>query len=142
MYLLDVNVLVYAHRPDMEKHDAYRNWVESLVNSDQAFGISDLVLSGYVRIVTHPKAFIRPTSLENALSYVESLRERPNRVPVSPGERHWDIFVRLCRAVNARGNVVPDAWHAALAVEIGAEWATDDLGFRRFPGLRVHHPLS
>lgn len=116
--------------------------MEGLVNSDQAFGVSDLILGGYLRIVTHPKVFARPTPLSDAVAHVEEIRERPNRIPAAPGERHWGIFLRLCRAIRARGNGVPDAWHAALAVEMGAEWATTDLGFRRFPGLRVHHPLS
>jgi predicted nucleic acid-binding protein len=60
----------------------------------------------------------------------------PGAVRVRPGSRHWGIFSRLCREVGARGNVVPDAFHAALAIEHGATWVTTDRGFARFPGLR------
>jgi len=59
-----------------------------------------------------------------------------------PGPRHWEIFDRLCRAVDARGNLVPDAYLAALAVESGSEWITGDRDFSRFPGLRWRHPLA
>jgi toxin-antitoxin system PIN domain toxin len=101
-----------------------------------------LVLAGFVRIVTHPRVFDPPSSIDEALAFVETLRERPNRVGVSPGERHWTIFSDLCRRSGARGNLVPDAYLAALAIESGAEWITTDGDYARFPGLRVRHPLE
>jgi len=61
---------------------------------------------------------------------------------VAPGERHWDIFGRLCREGGATGNLVPDAWLAALAIEWGCEFVTTDRDFARFPGLRWRHPLQ
>lgn len=60
MILMDVNVLVYAHREDVRDHAAYREWLESLINSNTAYGFSELVLSGFIRIVTHPKVFEQP----------------------------------------------------------------------------------
>ncbi|MBA7612593.1 Ribonuclease VapC43 [subsurface metagenome] len=54
MLLFDVNVLVYAHREDTPNHAVYHDWLERVVNSVQAFGFSDLVSSGFLRIVTHP----------------------------------------------------------------------------------------
>jgi len=47
MVLLDVNVLVYAHRQDSPHHHPYRRWLENLINSDDPYGLSDLVLSGF-----------------------------------------------------------------------------------------------
>mgnify|MGYP005856934337 CR=1 FL=1 len=55
MLLMDVNVLVYAHRRDTRDHQRYIEWLESVVNGDQSFGYSELVLSGFLRIVTHPR---------------------------------------------------------------------------------------
>jgi hypothetical protein len=48
----------------------------------------------------------------------------------------------LCESAGVRGNLVPDAYLAALAIESGAEWITTDGDFRRFPGLKVRHPLA
>ena len=141
MELLDVNVLVYAHREDAEDHPSYRSWVEGVANGSASFSITDLVFSGFLRVVTHPRIFSRPTPLLGALEMVEQLRRRPNFVPVAPGRRHWDIFTGLVRTVRARGNLIPDAFHAAIASETGSEWITTDRGFARFPGLRVRHPL-
>jgi predicted nucleic acid-binding protein len=58
LILPDVNVLVYAHREDVADHPAYRTWLEGVVNGDEAYGISELVLSGFVRVVTHTKVFV------------------------------------------------------------------------------------
>ena len=142
MILLDVNVLVYAHRTDAPGHARYRDWLESVINSDIAYGLSDLVLSGFLRIVTHPRVFKEPTQLETALSVAMEVRDRPNCVVVGPGERHWEIFTRLCRQSEARGNIVADAYLAALAMESGSEWITTDRDFARFAGLRWRHPLA
>jgi toxin-antitoxin system PIN domain toxin len=141
MILLDVNVLVYAHREDSQNHKACLNWLEDLINSDQVYGISELVLSGVVRIVTHPRIFNPPSRLDDALSFVNEIRAQPNCVIVTPGTRQWDIFCKLCRKAGAKGNLVPDAYLAALAIESGSEWITTDRDFSRFPGLRWRYPL-
>lgn len=138
----DVNVLVYAHRAELPEHTACRTWLEGLVNTDAAFGLADLVLSGFVRIVTHPRVFRHPTPLADALAAAAALRAQPNRVPLEPGPRHWSIFERLCRESRARGNVVADAYLAALAIESGCEWVTTDRDYARFDGLKVLSPLA
>ncbi len=138
--LPDVNVLVYAHRRDSVNHSVHRQWLDSLINSDEAYGISSLVLSGFVRVVTHPKVFDPPTRLADALVFVNQLRDQPNCVIVDAGPRHWEIFQRLCVQSEAKGNLIPDAYLAALAIESGCEWVTTDRDFSRFDGLRWHHP--
>jgi predicted nucleic acid-binding protein len=60
---------------------------------------------------------------------------------VQPGQRHWAIFDDLCRRSKATGNLVPDAWFAALAIESGCEWITNDRDYARFPGLRWREPF-
>lgn len=142
MILLDVNVLVYAHREDSPDHDRYRRWLEDVVNGDQAYGLSDLVLSGFLRVVTHPRVFDPPSSTERALEFAEVVRGQPNCTSLSPGPRHWALFVSLCRSGGVRGNRVPDAYLAALAIETGSTWITTDRGFARYPGLSWRHPLD
>lgn len=142
MILLDVNVLVYAHRSDAARHDEYRSWLEHVLTAAQPYGLSDLVLSGFLRVATHPRVFREPTPVAEALAFVNAVRDRSNRVRVEPGPRHWDIFRDLCRRGETRGNLVPDAYLAAMAIESGAEWITTDGDFKRFPGLRTRHPLE
>jgi toxin-antitoxin system PIN domain toxin len=140
--LVDVNVLVYAHREDAPEHSHFRSWLEHWIDSDSAFGMSDLVLSGFVRIVTHPRVFKKPTPTKLALEFVESIRSRANCVSINPGPRHWDIFTGLCRSTGAKGNLVPDAYLAAMAIESGSEWITTDRDYSRFSGLRWRHPFD
>jgi uncharacterized protein len=142
MILVDVNVLVYAHREDAPGHAAYRRWLEVLIDGDQAYGYSDLVLSGFLRVVTHPRVFDPPSDLASALAFAELIRNQPHAVPILPGARHWAIFDRMCRTARVRGNLVPDAYLAALAIESGSEWITTDRDYSRFPGLRWRHPLD
>lgn len=137
-----MNVLVYAHRRDAVDHAKYRTWLEETVGSGSAYGLSELVLSSFVRIVTHARVFPMPSPLADALAEAENLRAQPNCVLVSPGPGHWEIFARLCQKVGAKGALVADAYLAALAVESGCEWITTDRDFSRFPGLRWRHPLS
>src|SRR5512147_2155195 len=125
MVLLDVNVLVTAMREDAPRHREVKAFVEALRRAPEPFGLSDLVLSGTLRILTHPRVFAPPTPPEPARAYVAALRGTPNAVVVAPGPRHWELFVGLLETSGPMGNLVSDAWHAALAIEHGCEWITD-----------------
>jgi len=142
MLLLDVNVWVYAHREDTSKHNQFKSFVENLLNNNSPYGVSTLIMSGFLRVVTHPKVFDPPTPIEVALQFADKITCHSDAVIVSPGSRHWDIFVDLCRNIDAKGNLVPDAYLAALAIESGNTWITTDRDFSRFPGLDWKHPLS
>lgn len=142
MVLPDVNVLVYAHRQETVSHAACREWLEGVINGDEAYAVSDLVLSGFVRVVTHPKVFKHPSNIKDALAFAQQVRDQPNCVHVEPGPRHWDLFSRLCRETGVKGNLVPDAYLAAIAIEAGCEWISTDHDFSRFKGLRWRNPLE
>ncbi|HYN61382.1 MAG TPA: PIN domain-containing protein, partial [Rubrivivax sp.] len=60
---------------------------------------------------------------------------------VARGRRHWAIFRELCVEGGAKGNLVPDAYLAAVAIEAGCEWVTTDSDFSRFKGVRWRQPL-
>jgi uncharacterized protein len=142
MRCVDVNVLVYAHRPESPDHERYRAWLEQARRDDEPLALSSLVLSGFLRVVTHHRVFREPTPLATAVDFVRALRSSPNAVSVSPGDRHWDIFLGLCGEIGARGDDIPDAYHAAISVENGATWYSADRGFARFRSLRWAHPLE
>lgn len=137
-----MNVLVYAFQEGAPDHHRFHEWLAAAVASDEPFGISELVLSGFLRVTTNPRVFSPPAPIERALEFAAALKAQPNAVVVSPGLRHWEIFERLCVAAGARGNLVADAYLAALAIESGSEWITTDRDFSRFPGLRWRHPLA
>ena len=142
MILLDVNILVHIHRQDAYRHAEIKAWIEGALQQPGGVAVSDLALSGSLRIITHPKVFKVPTPLAKALEFVEDFRSREEVHLLAPGPVHWEIFTTLCRKVEARGNLIPDAYHAALALEHGCEWITLDRGFARFSGLQWRHPLD
>lgn len=141
MILPDVNVLLYAFRPESPHHSEYRNWLETVVNGDAAYGMSPQVLSGVIRVATHPRIFARPSRLDQVTAFVSILLEQPHCQIVQPGPRHWSLFLDACRRANAAGNLIQDAWLAALAIESGCEWVTTDRDFARFEGLRWRTPF-
>lgn len=92
-------------------------------------------------MVTNRRVFENPATVSEALDFVQSLRGRPNHVRLVPGRGHWQVFDGLCRGTGVHGNLTPDAYLAALAIETGSELITSDRGFGRYPALRWRHPL-
>lgn len=140
MILPDVNILVHAFRSDAPNHDICRSWLDGVVNGDARYGMAPQILSGVIRITTHPKVFAIPSNLDEVFRFCDILLAPSHCMVIQPGEQHWDIFKRMCTEADARGNLVPDAWFAALAIEAGCEWITLDRDYARFPGLRWRVP--
>ncbi|HWA62373.1 MAG TPA: type II toxin-antitoxin system VapC family toxin [Caulobacteraceae bacterium] len=140
MDLPDANVLLYAFRADSEHHGACRAWLNAAVLSDASFGVSRPALGAVVRIATNRRAFDPPSDLADAFGFCQDILDQPHCRPVEPGERHWDIFRRLCEATATTGPWTTDAWFAALAIESGCTWITMDRDFARFPGLAWRTP--
>ena len=140
MILPDVNVLIYAFRSDAEGHAGYKRWLDDAIGGPAAYGVSPQVLSSVVRITTHPKIFSRPSRMDQVLDFCETMLRQPSATVIEPGRRHWPIFRNLCVDAKATGNLVHDAWFAALAIESGCEWITTDRDFARFPGLNWRPP--
>jgi len=138
--LPDVNILVHAFRSDSPNHEVCRRWLDDVVNGDARYGMAPQILSGVIRITTHPKVFAMPSHLDEVLRFCEILLTQSHCVVIQPGEQHWDIFKRICTEADARGNLVPDAWFAALAIESGCEWITLDRDYARFPSLQWRVP--
>lgn len=142
MILVDVNVLVYAFRADANRHREYHRWLLAVLNGTSVFGMSEQVLAAVVRVTTHPRVFRVPSTAEQAFTFTDALRAHPLCRLIHPGESHWPVFRSLCKHANAKGNLVTDAWYAALAIESGCTWVTADRDYARFPGLSWIDPLS
>lgn len=141
MLLFDVNPLIYALREDVPEHRAWARWMESVLNGDELYSVSNATLTAIIRIATSKKVFKTPTPLGDVLTFIDGVRDSPAFVLLEPGPQHWAIMERLCRAVGVTGNLASDAYLAALALEADAELITADRDFARFPRLRFRHPL-
>jgi hypothetical protein len=138
--LADVNVLVNAFRPDARDHEVCHTWLGEVISGQARYGVSPQVLSSVIRVVTHPRIFVHPSDTADVLRFCRVLLEQAHAKVVAPGERHWGIFQRLLSAARVRGNIVSDAWFAALAIESGCEWITLDRDYGKFAGLRWRRP--
>jgi len=110
MLLPDLNVLIGAHRGDSPAHPGCRDWLRSVFAGDEPFGLCAPVLIGLVRILTHPGIFTPPDTHDEAFAFVRSLLGHPNAVVLNPGRDHLRLFEELCRAADARGDLVTDAY--------------------------------
>ncbi len=136
-----MNVLIYAFRADSADHNLYKRWLEDVINGVAAYGVAPQVLASVVRICTHPRIFKQPSDVAETLAFCDALLTAPNATIISPQDRHWAIFADLCSNSKATGNLVPDAWFAALALEAGCEWITTDRDYSRFTGLVWRAPF-
>jgi toxin-antitoxin system PIN domain toxin len=142
MLVADVNVLVDAHRLEAPRHAGIRDWLHATRSGDELLVIAGVVASAFVRIVTNRRIFREPAPIEVALAFIEGLTTSPAVRRIEPGPRHWQWFSELCRTGGATGDLVPDAWLAAIALENRATLVTSDRGFGRYPGLRWRDPLD
>jgi uncharacterized protein len=141
--LPDVNVLVYAYRREAQDHATYASWLTAVVAGQDELALADHCLAGFLRIVTNPRTLADPAPTSAALRFVERLRAAPRGRPLAATPATWEVLgahVRQDRGI--RGNLVPDAYLAALAVSHGCRLASADRGFARFPGLDFFDPAG
>jgi hypothetical protein len=142
MLIPDINVLVCALRRDAARHERYLDWLQGALGGAEPVGLVAPVVAGLLRVVTNPRIFASPTEPEQALEFVDAALGAPACVVPPPSGRHMATFLSLCRTSGARGDLIPDAWLAATAIDLDATLVTADRGFARFLELRWRHPLD
>ena len=138
--LLDTNVLVYLLREEAPEHVTARRWLAEATKANDDIRTTSVALAGLVRLASSPKIFASP-DLRRAFGFIDALTDRGLGLS-EPGPRHWRLFRELCLRHDLSGNEVPDAYLAAVAIEIDATLVTRDRGFDRFPSLQTLDPLA
>lgn len=140
MLVLDVNVVLAAHRADHPHHGVVRPWFDSLVGGDDDFGVPDLVWASFLRVATNRRIFEVPSPVADAFAFIDATTSQRHHLPVAAGPRHLALVRRLCEEADASGDLVPDAVLGAIAVEHGATVITLDRDFFRFASVRHRRP--
>lgn len=110
--------------------------MRDLAEGAAAWGLPVFVIGEFLRVATHPRVLVPPSSDAEALGAIEALLESPTVRILSPGSRYWTLLSQLITASSARGNLVMDAQVAAVCLEHGATAIlTEDRDFRRFDGV-------
>jgi len=113
MLLPDVNVLIYAHRTDScDDHEAYARWLTELATGYEPYALSSLALAAVVRIVTNPRVFRQPSTLDEVFAFVGELTVRSNARVVHPGPDHLEIFEIGYKAARTRLDEIERALEA------------------------------
>jgi uncharacterized protein len=140
--LLDANLLLYAVHKGAARHEAARAWLTEQLNGSRRVGIPWSSVGAFLRIATHPRAFPRPLTAATAWELVHDWLSAPVAWVPQPGPEHSRILGHLVIEHDVRGNLVPDAMLAALAIEHGLTLHSTDTDFARFGGLRWTNPLD
>lgn len=142
MILVDANLLVYAHVRSFAQHARAGTWLDQKLSDNAPVGLPWESLVAFLRIVTNPRIFERPESIELARQQVAAWLDCEVVWIPQPTERHASVLEILLDATSARANLVHDAHLAALAIEHGLLLCSTDGDFARFPGLRWENPLT
>ena len=103
-----------------------------------AWGVPVFVAGEFLRVVTHPRLFDRPSKLEDALAALDGLLSSGTARLLLPGERYWSILRETALDGRASGNLLFDAQIAAVCIEHGVTTImTEDRDFRRFSRMQV-----
>ena len=141
MIIPDVNLLVYAYDDGAPQHDNARIWWEELLDGEDRVGLPWVVSTGFVRLMSNPRAVSVALSPAEAAEYVRTWFQQSHIVPLNPDTDHLEHFSRCLAVAGSSANLVPDAHIAALAIEYDAEVHSNDSDFERFPGVRWRNPL-
>ncbi len=135
---IDTNVLVYAQRRELDRHDAAQALIGRFVAGDTSWGIPVFCIGEFLRVVTNPNFFSVPTPLNVALDTINGLLRSPSVRLLQPSGKYWPIFNRIAHQANLSGNLVFDAQIVAVCLEHGFRAiVSDDRDMRWFEGIEA-----
>jgi len=138
--LLDLNLVIAAFREDHPHHDLALSWLERMLRDRRRFSVPVIVWIGFVRIVTNRRIFTPSTPIVDAFAFVRAMAEQPGHIQLDYASDHLGRFEAVCVDADATGDLVTDAYLAALAIEHGCTLVSLDRDFARFEGLRWERP--
>ncbi len=140
--LVDANILLYAVDEESAAHRRARQWLEDALNGPRRVGLPWQSLTGFMRIVTNPRAVPNPVQPADAWTIVEAWLDAQNTWIPEPGPGYRDILGRLVRDLRPSANLVPDAALAALCIEHGLAIVSADSDFARFTEVVWINPVA
>jgi uncharacterized protein len=140
---VDTNILVYSHRADSTFHAPAASVVRDLAESGRGWAVPWPCIHEFLAIVTHPRIYVPPTPLKDAIIQIERWLSCPTLVLLTEGDiPYWKNLKNILETSRVSGPQIHDGRIAALCVSHGIDelW-TADRDFSRFPSLRVRNPL-
>lgn len=142
MIIPDINVLLYVYDSESPFHMKAATWWQGCLSGTEPVGLPHVVLFGFVRVGTSPRAFQHPMTPAEAAGHVRSWLGQSIVQVLGLGAQHVEQTLELLEKIGTAGNLVTDAQIAAIAIEHNAVVHTSDTDFVRFPGVRWLNPIS
>lgn len=140
--IVDANLLIYARHSGARGHERARAWLVEALNGGTRIGLPWESLTAFARIATHPRVFPAPLSSEQVASQLSQWLNAPAAWIPTPTPDHARVLLGLIDRHEVRGNLIPDAHLAALAICHGVPVCSTDTDFARFRDLRWINPLD
>jgi toxin-antitoxin system PIN domain toxin len=138
--LVDANVLIYAVDESVPHHAAALSWFDGALSGIEPVLLPWVSLLAFVRISTHPRLSRSPLTVDSAFDIVDAWLSADATVVPQASPAVSRRMRGLLDATGRGGNLVNDAFLAALALENRAEVVSFDNDFDRFPGVRRIQP--
>jgi hypothetical protein len=139
---LDTNILVYSVREDSPWHEAALSCVRGVAEGSALWAIAWPCIHEFLAVVTHPKIYKPPTSLQDAVQQVDYWMESPTIRIVSETPDYWEHLKSTLMPGKVTGPLIHDAHVAAICKAAGVrEIWTADRDYSRFAGIPVRNPL-
>jgi uncharacterized protein len=139
--LVDANLLLFAVDRSSPFHRGASAWLSAQLNGPRRIGIPWQSLAAFLRISTHPRASVRPLTPDQAWALVAEWLDVGVVWTPEPGHRYAELLGEIVLRHEVRGNLVPDAQLAALALEHGLAVCSTDSDFALFTEVDWHNPL-
>ncbi|OMH23110.1 hypothetical protein BKD30_14735 [Tersicoccus phoenicis] len=140
MKLVDANVLLYSVHENAQHHTSSKAWLDDALSGTETVLIPWVSVLAFLRLSTHPSVFERPLDIGTALTVIDGWYGRPNVLVPEADARHVARMRELLGPTGSGGNLVNDAYLAALALQFNATVVTSDNDFGRFGGVRWEMP--
>jgi uncharacterized protein len=139
---VDTNLLIYAHRTEFPHHGRAADIIRGLATSPTPWGIPWPCLGEFISVVTNPRPFERPSTVEEAVVQVDVWVHAPAVRLLGERVDTWAYLRELLVESGVTRSRVHDARIAAICLdhEVLELW-TADRDFSAFPKLRTRNPL-
>lgn len=143
MIAIDTNLLVYAHRSATPEHIPARQALERAAADPRGWGFSIGNVLEFWSVATHLSASGRPSTANEAQSFIRSLFRQGGAQLWLPLSGFGDRVLAAALEIDLTGPRIFDLQIAMVALENGAtEIWTHDRNFLRLPKLPVRDPLA
>ncbi len=144
MVILDANILIFSFNHEAIEHKPCASWLKGTTKAGTSMGLPWVSILAFLRVTTNPKLSPKPTSMDRAVEFIDSLLDNENYRIIEASQESFSVFAKLCAQVSVTPKLFTDVYLASLALENQATLVSTDFDFAKFvpAGLNWFNPLA